>query len=276
MTEQNRSSSIEIVNTEIPRGTAQVALFDFDGTLSLIRRGWQQVMLSYFVDVLESLGTGESRTSLSRLVSEFVAHLTGKQTIYQTIRLAEEVEKRGHTALEPLAYKHEYNSRLWEIIRSRVEGLEAGTEDPENWLLPGSRAILENLKNRGIRLYLASGTDYEFVLKEARLLQIDHYFDGGIFAALDQYKKFSKAMLIRQIFADYNLSGSQLVGFGDGYVEIENTKEVGGIAVGVASNEQTCLGTDEWKRSRLLKAGADIIIPEFRAQAELLNYLLIN
>ena len=35
---------MEIVNPDIERGRIRSVLFDFDGTLSLIREGWQQVM----------------------------------------------------------------------------------------------------------------------------------------------------------------------------------------------------------------------------------------
>ena len=263
---------IEILK-DFSRGEIHTALLDFDGTLSLIRRGWQQVMVGYFVDVLRDCGSGESRPELTRLVEDFVAQLTGKQTIYQAIRLAEEVAQRGGRAEDPLYYKHAYHDRLWQVIRDRVEGLEKGEHGPDQWLLPGSRDLLENLKGRGVRLYLASGTDLQFVQKEAELLQISHYFDGGIYGALDDYRRFSKAMVIQRIFEQFGLSGSQLLGIGDGYVEIENIKQVGGIAVGVASNEMTGQGIDSWKRGRLRLAGADLIIPEFRHQALLLKYL---
>jgi hypothetical protein len=63
------------------------------------------------------------------------------------------------------------------------------------------------------------------------------------------------------------------VAFGDGYVEIEDTKAAGGIAVGVASNEAIRSGIDEWKRRRLIAAGADIIVPDFREGGQLLAYL---
>ena len=47
-------------------------------------------------------------------------------------------------------------------------------------MVPGARALLDALKSRGIELYLASGTDNDYVIREAKLLGIDHYFDGGI------------------------------------------------------------------------------------------------
>ena len=38
------SPGIEILNPRFRRGPFRAALFDFDGTLSLIREGWARVM----------------------------------------------------------------------------------------------------------------------------------------------------------------------------------------------------------------------------------------
>ena len=125
----------------------------------------------------------------------------------------------------------------------------------------------------GINCYLASGTDVEFVKNEAGLLGVSEYFDGGIFGALREYKKFSKAMIIQKILTDFELSGNELLIVGDGYVEIENAKAVGAIAVGVASVEGNRYNMNADKRERLIRAGADIIILDFQEGAKLLNYL---
>jgi hypothetical protein len=58
-------------------------------------------------------------------------------------------------------------------------------------------------------------------------------------------------------------NGETLIGFGDGYVEIKNVKEVGGVAVAVATDEPDCVLVDQWKRERLIKVGADFVIPNF-------------
>lgn len=264
---------IEIIHYDIPRGDIRFALFDFDGTLSLIREGWQQVMIPMMVEVLQrETDTTETPEELTRIVTEYVDRLTGKQTIYQMIQLCEEIQKRGGKPRDPLEYKWEYLARLWERIKHRVEGLKNGTIHPDDMLVPGSRNLLENLKRRGVRMYLASGTDEVYVLDEAAALKIDGYFEG-IYGAIDDYKRFSKAMVIQHIIQTHSLSGKEFVGFGDGFVEIENTKAVGGIAVGVASDEVRKQGVNEWKRNRLIGAGADIIIPEFREQEKLVAYL---
>jgi 3-deoxy-D-manno-octulosonate 8-phosphate phosphatase KdsC-like HAD superfamily phosphatase len=107
-------------------------------------------------------------------------------------------------------------------------------------------------------------------------LDVDRYFDGGVFGALDDYKSFSKKILIQQVIAKAECQGDQFLGFGDGYVEIENIKEVGGIAVGVATAEPECLHVDQWKRTRLAGVGADFIIPNFLCHRELLGTLFPN
>ena len=61
--------------------------------------------------------------------------------------------------------------------------------------------MIESLKERGLKLYLASGTDQEYMRDEARLLDVDRYFDGGVYGALDDYKSFSKKILIQRLIA---------------------------------------------------------------------------
>src|SRR5215472_14328000 len=85
---------IEIINPQLRRGRFRFALFDFDGTLSLIREGWPQVMIPMMVDVLRQTGTDESEADLAAAVEEFVMRLNGRQTIYQMMHLAEEVRRR--------------------------------------------------------------------------------------------------------------------------------------------------------------------------------------
>ncbi len=266
-------AGIEVIRAGHPRGGFRFAVFDFDGTLSLIREGWQGIMVPMMVEILLATGSGESEESVTACVREFVMRLTGKQTIYQMMQLAEEVEKRGGRPLEPLEYKRIYHDRLWERIRHRVAGLKEGALDPDALMVPGSVALLRGLRERGVSLFLASGTDQPYVLDECAALGLTGFFDGGVYGALDDYRSFSKKMIIERIFRENGLSGPELLAFGDGYVEIENTREAGGVAVGVASDEVGRAGIDAWKRDRLLQAGADIIIPHYRNHQALLAYL---
>src|SRR5437667_205200 len=122
-------------------------------------------------------------------------------------------------------------------------------------------------------MFLASGTDEQFVKQEAELLDSARYFNGHIYGAQDDYRSFSKKMVIERILRENKIPGDQLLAFGDGYVEIENTKEVGGLAVAVASDEANNGSgqMDEWKRQRLLGVGADVVIPDYRDGSALLE-----
>ncbi len=264
---------VEVANPAAPRGRFRFALFDFDGTLSLIREGWQGVMIPYFVEEILKAPKHESSEQVETVVRDFVERLNGKQTIYQCFQLAEEISNRGGRPKEALEYKHEYLARLWERIEHRVAGLESGAIQADSMLLRGSRSFLEALQSRGLTLYLASGTDLQYVDDEAKALQIDHFFRPHIYAALDKYKDFSKQMVIERLLRENGLNGPELLVIGDGYVEIENGKAAGGFALGVASDEAIPGGLDEWKRRRLLNAGADAIIRDFSQPTRLVSYL---
>ncbi len=264
---------IERLREGVSARNARVVLFDFDGTLSLIRSGWVEVMVPMMVEILLELKTGETEDQLRAIVEDYVARLTGRQTIYQMIELARQIELRGGKPLDPLVYKKMYLARLLDRIGHRREDLRAGRVPPDHYLVPGARALLEALQARGLKMYLASGTDQEYAREEAELLDIARYFAGGVWGALDDYKSFSKQILIRRMIEAAECRGDELLGFGDGYVEIENVKEVGGVAVGVATDEPQCQKVDEWKRRRLIGVGADFIIPNYLDLPELLQTL---
>ena len=109
---------VENITPGVSARNARVVLFDFDGTLSLIRSGWMNVMVPMMVEILADLKTGESEEQLRTLVEEFVWRLTGKETIYQMIAFADAVEARGGKPLEPLAYKKMYLDLLWVKIEA--------------------------------------------------------------------------------------------------------------------------------------------------------------
>ena len=257
-----------------PRPGIRHVLFDFDGTLSLIREGWVEVMMAMFLEMLPPRA-GETEVAARQMLHDDIMRQNGKQTIYQMIQFAERIHERGGKVREPLWYKNEYLRRLDQRIADRLEGLRSGAVKPDSFLVVGARDVLENFRQRNVPLYLASGTDEPYVRREAQLLQIAGYFGKHIYGALDDYKKFSKRMVIDRILRENNISGEQLLAFGDGYVEIQNTKEVAGLAVAVASDEANNGSgkMDEWKRRRLLGVGADVVIPDFRDAGALLEII---
>jgi phosphoglycolate phosphatase-like HAD superfamily hydrolase len=267
-------TSIEVIREPAARGRYRHALFDFDGTVSLIREGWPEVMCPMMVEILLETPDHEARAEIEAVVREFVTDLTGKQTIYQMIQLAEEVQKRGGTPLDPSIYKQMYLDRLMALIHDRREALRTAKQRPKEMLVPGALELLEGLRRRGVAVYLASGTDEPFVKEEAGLLNLTELFGRHVYGAIDDYRRYSKAMVIERILRENDVDGTLLLGFGDGFVEIDNVKSVGGTAIGVASDEAGRSGKpDPWKRDRLIGAGADLVIPDYRDWEPLLDYL---
>ncbi len=228
-----------------------------------------------FTEVLPPI-EGETEEDRRRLAFDDIMRLNGKQTIYQMIQLADRVRERGGEPKEPLWYKHEYLRRLDVRINDRIAGLKSGAAAPEAHLVHEAKTLLDDLARRGLPMYLASGTDEPFVKREAELLGLSHYFGPHIYGAQDDFKTFSKKMVIDRIIRENDIQGEQLLSFGDGYVEIQNTKEVGGLAVAVASDEANNGSgrMDPWKLDRLSGVGADVVIPDFRDARALLELIL--
>lgn len=267
-------TSIELLADRMAGRQFRSVLFDFDGTLSLIREGWPEVMIPMMVRVLRETSTRETDAELRTVVEDFVMRLNGRQTIYQMIQLADEVKRRGGQPRDPLEYKHQYHELLWQRIENRVIRLRNGSVTPELMTVPGTHALLERCRSLGLRMYLASGTDLKYVRDEADAIDVARFFDPFIYGAIDDYRNYSKQMVIDRILREESIDGAELLGFGDGFVEIEEVKRVGGVAIAVASDEVRREGVNEWKRNRLIQAGADIVIPDYRDGDSLLSYLV--
>jgi phosphoglycolate phosphatase-like HAD superfamily hydrolase len=226
------------------------------------------------VELLGAAPRGGDEADLERKVREYVAESTGRQTIYQMIWLADEVAARGGPLREPEEYKTEYLRRLHQRISGRLTALESGESSPGDFLVPGARELLDELRRRGAKLYCASGTDEADVRREAELLGVADAFDGRIWGAQSDYRNFSKKMVVERLIAENGLAGPELLTVGDGYVEIEEGARAGGLTVGAATDEAGRSGeADAWKRERLIAAGADLIAPDFAEANRLLAYL---
>jgi len=268
-------TEIEIVNDEIERGKFKYALFDFDGTISLIREGWQKIMGPVMVEMI--CGDHEPTPEIIKEVEDYIDESTGIQTILQMEHLVEMVRAHGlvpeDQILDAKGYKKIYNDRLMVPVRERLGQLARGEKSVEDLTLRGAIDFLKKLHERGITMYAASGTDRADVRNEATALGVTKYFNGGVFGALGSIEEYSKDKVIKEIMRDYNLHGSELFIVGDGPVEIRNAKDNGAVAIGVASDEVRGEGLNPEKRIRLIKAGADIIIPDFKEGDKLYDYL---
>jgi len=267
--------TVEFANGFAPRPGITHVLFDFDGTLSLVREGWPEVMVPMFTEMLPPRAN-ETQSQRRQLAYDDIMRLNGKQTIYQMNQLAERIKERGGQPREPSWYKREYLRRLDARIQQRVESLRRKKTHPDQFLVFGARSLLDELRRLGLNLYLASGTDEPFVKQEAALLGLDPYFGPRIYGAVDDYKSFSKKIVIERILREHRISGAELLTFGDGYVEIGSARDVGGLPVAVSSAEADngAGRVDQWNRQRLLGVGAQVVIPDYRDALHLLRIIL--
>jgi phosphoglycolate phosphatase len=264
---------LEIVRPHSEPVNPRVAIFDFDGTLSLIRSGWMPMMISMFLDQLHPLEISQSESELQSHLENLVHQLTGKETIYQMSALADEVAKHGGAPLAAEDYKAMFLDRLLRVVDTRLEALHQGVVDKDQLLVPGSRALLETLREQGCTLFLASGTDEPNVKEEAAALDISKYFEDRIYGARNDDKGFTKAELVRHLLAEAGYTSQQLIGFGDGPVEIREVSQAGSLAIGVATDEPDCTRIDEGKRRHLIAAGATFVIPNYREIADLIDII---
>lgn len=262
-------------------GHIRYAVFDHDGTISSLRQGWEEIMepvmmKSILGDQYDSIDAGTFHKVRAE-VQSFIHKTTGIQTIYQMEGLVELVREFAFVPedriLDKFQYKQIYNDGLMEMVNQRMDKLAKGELGQEDYTLKGAVAFLHALKERGVTMYLASGTDVDDVRNEAEMLGYAHLFDGGIYGALRDYTKFSKKMVIEQIIRDNQLQGKELAVFGDGPDEIREGRRAGGISVGITSNEVQRFGHNPAKRPRLVRAGAQLLIPDFSQHKKLISLL---
>jgi hypothetical protein len=75
---------------------------------------------------------------------------------------------------------------------------------------------------------------------------------------------------------EVNGAFDQLITFGDGPVEMRETKRHGAVAIGVASDELRRFGMNLEKRRRLIRAGADALVPDFSQWQHLWRLLRLS
>ena len=248
-----------VIKGHIPR-TIRTVVFDFDGTVSTLRSGWETVMEPLMVEYL-----GEARREEIRA---YIDESTGIQTIEQMKWLAKNAHEADPAHPEdPWFYKALYNERLMETVEQRKAD---ALKNRDKYLVAGAARFLETLKARGLRLFAASGTDEADVRKEAAVLGVDGYFDeiaGAKPMSEDCSKKATLARLIREAG-----DSSGLLVIGDGPVEIRLGEEAGALTLGIASDEVRLRGYNPAKLARLHRAGATAITDSFEKIDEILDW----
>jgi len=272
---------IEVCDESIDFGHIKHAMFDHDGTISTLRQGWEQVMAPVMIRAIlgDQFATADRGLleKVQRRVLDYIEKSTGIQTILQMEALVEMVKEAGFVpaerVLDKFGYKKVYNDALMEGVSRRVAKVLSGQLDVTDFTIKGAVDLLRALRNRGVKLYLVSGTDRADVVDEAKALGYAELFDGGIHGAIGDVTKYSKKIVVDKIMTEHNLAGSELVVFGDGPVELREVRKRAGITVGVASDEVRRHGLNVEKRARLIKAGAQIVVGDFSQWHQLLNLL---
>ncbi len=266
-------SVVEMINPKFPRGPFRAALWDFDGTISLYRGGWQRVMVALMRAELAPTARNETHEQLESMATEWVVEHTGRPTIHQMECLVRELKLRQAPALTSEAYCDRFQQELLATVNQRMAEVTRGVKPPLAHAVAGVQNMLEALAEREITLILASGTEAEYVVPELRALGLERYFGANVYAPQGHDTSFSKAGVIERMLRELGIPGEQLIGFGDGIVETADVKRVGGCAVGVASDEEHGPGPDLQKRQRLIAAGADLIVPNYLECAALIEAL---
>ncbi len=277
-----RNSEIEIVREPINVKKVSHAIFDHDGTISVLREGWERIMEPMMMKAILGPVYAKADESTYHMVlnrvRKFIDSTTGVQTLVQMQGLVKLVREFGFVpakeVLNEFGYKNIYNEALLELVKKRIEKLKRGELNIDDFAIKGVVPFLNKLHNSGITLYMASGSDENDVIEEAKALGYANLFENRIYGAVGDVTKEAKKIVMDRIVKDIGpKNAKQIVAFGDGPVEIREINKRGGLAVGIASDEVRRFGLNQQKRSRLIRAGADIIIPDY-SQAEILCEIL--
>jgi phosphoglycolate phosphatase len=268
------SAGLEIIHPDHPRGPFRCVVFDFDGTLSLLRADWQGLMIPLMVEVLAATGTRESASDLTTMVTDLVARTTGRPTILQMQALADEVRQRGQAPRDPLDYLAVYHELLMAQTNGRIEAVQAKIARADEMLVPGSQSLIQALVARELLLVISSGTELDHVRHETVVLGLGPVFGQRIHGPIDNDPTFSKLHVLETLIAEQGLRGEEIVCIGDGAAEMQAARTVGALALGVASDEVHRSGrTNPLKREHLLCAGADLIVPDYGDLTPILRFL---
>jgi len=260
-----------------PRAGITHVVFDFDGTLSWVRHGWPEIMFGVFRRNVTPL-PGETAEEREELFSNIVFGLNGRPTIVQMEGFVEAMRKRGGPALEAESLRREFQDQLDAEIAARLAAIRGRAAAPDAFVVFAARPLLERLRQLDLTPIVLSSTVEHRVREEAEALGVTGYFGPHIYGSGADPGGFSKMAVFRRLLAEEGIRGEQLLSFGDGPVEISSTKELGGLAIAVCSDENNNGSgiMDAFKQRQLFDAGADAAIPDFRDAIALLDYLLLK
>jgi sugar/nucleoside kinase (ribokinase family)/phosphoglycolate phosphatase-like HAD superfamily hydrolase len=277
-------TQIEILEALPADLSLRYAVFDHDGTVSTLRQGWEEVMEPLMIQAAMGERFGAADEALYRRVADrirqFIDQTTGVQTLVQMQGLVEIVHELGMVPADQIldlhGYKAIYTQALAQRLEYRLERLRCGELSAADFTLKNAVPFVAALQRAGIVCCLASGTDQNDVRAEAAALGYAHLFSGGIYGAVGDVAKDAKREVLERIMADIGDIRGRLVTFGDGPVEMRETRRRGGLPVGVASDEVRRFDLNPAKRARLIRAGAALVIPDFSQADAVMKVLRVG
>ena len=230
-------------------------VFDLDGTLSLIRHGWQSVMAGVMTEALAESMPG--RAGLPEFARTVVDATNGSPVVRQMEALSEQATASGGAAIDAPAWARVYQDRMQATMDSRKVSIP-----PESLLVPGAAIFVARARRAGFACALVSGSSAANVESDLAFLDLDAMFDGLVRSPLDPAapNSFSKEQVFRDLMAECGVRS--LVAFGDGPGEIRAAVASGGKGVGVAHTPGTG-AIDAALSASLSKAGASLVVADF-------------
>ncbi len=215
---------------------------------------------------------------LNEKIEILIKKTTGVQTIIQMVEMCHLITDFGYVKAEdmltPQEYKELYANKIRAVVKRKIGRFSSGALQLEDFTMKGALPFVQNLRDKGVTVYLASGTDQTDVMHELEQFGYSHLFNGGIFGSVGDTENDPKKLVMQTIRKRILKEGGVLergdcVVFGDGPVEIREGRNQDFVTIGLVSDEKQRYGLNLAKRERLILAGADFLIPDYSWAAEL-------
>lgn len=255
---------------------ARLVIWDFDGTVSLLRAGWAEIMSGLFLEKWRATVAPQAPDAEQARLQQDLLRLNGHPPIHQMMDFADQVRRRGGTPESPEAYHQAFQERLSRRIQERLE--ESRLQGGDAGLVPGARRLLECLQQAGVQQHLLSGTARTDLLVEVTELRLTTFFPPPhIHGPGPDDTTFRKAFVMEQLQRSTGFSPNEIACIGDGRVEMVEANRLGFFTLGVACPETELPhdpgALDPSKLAILQEAGAQSILRDYLDTSACLHFL---
>jgi len=233
------NAGLEIVK-DVKRGGFKVAVFDWDGTLSLIRAEWPRILSSLIAEIIAGrLSPEDDPVEIIRddtkSVRAYLKETAGAPTLDQIKGYLERNNHLEHLKDKDLdrlsrTWLDEYNRRLNRFVEEEV--VPKAGDNPEDYRVAGALKFVKKFREQGIKCYvLSGGNEKDLNDTDVPLLGFDGLFelvlgtDGTIERELGSY---DKGVGLEWIMKREGIEDpGEVVVIGDGAAEISFARKLG-------------------------------------------------